>query len=353
MSSDSESSPRPKLSICIATFNRATFLRETLRSIVPQMTGECEIVVSDNASTDTTEQVVAEWRELFANLRYVKQETNRGLDRNFDCAVQRARGEYCWLFPDDDLLKPGAVARVLAELKHERKPSLVVVNMEFRNSDLSQVLRSSGMSISSDQLYEAADLDRIFLDLDAARLYIGSLVIHREVWLSREREIYYDSLCCHVATIFQKPLPGVTLAIAQPLITYRMGNELSYSADLSDAWLGKWPALVESLALSRETKRKLGSAEPWSHPGLLLLLRARDLYSLREYRLWIRPKLAKGWDRLVASAIAILPGVLVNSLFVTYYLVRGDALRLFMLRLSRFHLRRRLARWVDIPVGRA
>src|SRR5262245_4495007 len=105
--------PIYKLSICIGTFNRAEFLEATLQSIISQATSECEIVVSNNASTDDTDRVVAEYASRFGGLRYIKQGTNLGFDRNFDAAVETARGEYCWLFSDDDVMKPGALAGVL------------------------------------------------------------------------------------------------------------------------------------------------------------------------------------------------------------------------------------------------
>jgi abequosyltransferase len=81
-----------KLSICIATFNRASALGKTLERVIAQATDDCEIVVSDNASTDNTEQVVAEYARRFCRLRYIRLEANRGFERNFNCAVEAARG---------------------------------------------------------------------------------------------------------------------------------------------------------------------------------------------------------------------------------------------------------------------
>src|SRR5262245_45616795 len=112
----SPSLPRFKLSFCIATYNRAAFLKDALEAIVTQATDDCEIVISDNASTDDTEEVVSGFKNRCAFLRYFKQDKNVGPDRNFDNAVALARGEFCWLMADDDMLKPGAVARILGEL---------------------------------------------------------------------------------------------------------------------------------------------------------------------------------------------------------------------------------------------
>jgi abequosyltransferase len=48
----------PHLSICIATLNRARFLKETLARILGQASDEVEVVIVDGASSDGTEEVV-------------------------------------------------------------------------------------------------------------------------------------------------------------------------------------------------------------------------------------------------------------------------------------------------------
>ena len=106
-----------KISICIATRNRGAFIAETLGSIIAQATDQVEIVVLDGASTDDTGEVVRQYQERFPRLRYVRQEMNMGVDRDFATAVDLAIGEYCWLFSDDDLLKPGAIQAVLDAIR--------------------------------------------------------------------------------------------------------------------------------------------------------------------------------------------------------------------------------------------
>jgi abequosyltransferase len=328
----------PKLSICIATFNRAEFLQETLENITAQATCDCEVIVSDNASTDNTEQIVSSFLPALPQLRYFKHPRNIGVDRNFDYAVEMSRGTYCWLFPDDDLLRPGAVARVLEALRQDL--SLVVMNIEFRTFDMAEVLQRGAFKIRADRVYREDEMDHLFMDLDAARVYIGNLVVKREIWVARNRERYFGSLFTHVGTIFQEHLPGKSLAIAEPLVSYRTANTHSYSTGLSEAWLVKWPAVVESLAISKATKKSIWNAEPWLSPKYLLLMRARGLYSLNEYRLWIQPKLGRAHQRILPLLAATLPGTLVNTLFVIFYFIRRDLLWLNCMSQSPFYFRK-------------
>jgi glycosyltransferase involved in cell wall biosynthesis len=60
----------PLLSICIATYNRADYIGETLDSIIPQLTDNVELLVVDGASTDNTEDVVRTYTD--PRIRYVR-----------------------------------------------------------------------------------------------------------------------------------------------------------------------------------------------------------------------------------------------------------------------------------------
>jgi abequosyltransferase len=103
----------PRLSVCIATFNRAGFIGETLDGLLAQASEDVEIVILDGGSSDGTDAIVAEYMHKSLLIRYFRQATNMGVDRDFDNAVQRATGAYCWLMSDDDLLwaLSGAIKR--------------------------------------------------------------------------------------------------------------------------------------------------------------------------------------------------------------------------------------------------
>jgi len=128
----------PRLSICIATFKRGAFIGETLASILPTLPEGVEVLVLDGASPDNTAEVVTDWALRHGHLRYIRAETNSGVDQDYDKAVSYARGDYCWLMTDDDLLRPDAVARVLAACADD--PDLVVVNSDVEDHGLERLL---------------------------------------------------------------------------------------------------------------------------------------------------------------------------------------------------------------------
>jgi glycosyltransferase involved in cell wall biosynthesis len=272
----------PTLSICIATLNRAAFIGHSLDSIIAQATDQVEIVVVDGASTDNTEAVVRAYQEWFPHLRYVRLDEKGGVDADYDRTVSEARGEYCWLFSDDDVLKPGAIAAVLREIEHGY--SLIVVNAEARSADLADLQHERVLAGAEDRSYGADELERLFVDVGKYMTFIGCVVIRRDIWLARERARYFGSAFIHVGVIFQKPLPGRSRVLAHPWIVIRYGNA-SWTARAFDIWMLQWPKLVWSFPhISDSAKRGITRREPWRSPTVMFLTRAVDGFSMDIYR---------------------------------------------------------------------
>ena len=99
---------RPLVTIGIPTYNRASgFLTQALESAVNQTYPNIEIIVSDNCSTDHTEEVVHGFSS--PRIRYFKHTENIGPINNFNFCVQEARGQYFLMLHDDDLIDPDFV----------------------------------------------------------------------------------------------------------------------------------------------------------------------------------------------------------------------------------------------------
>ncbi len=107
------------LTVAIPTYNRATYLERCLERLFSQAAGyggQVEVIVSDNCSTDGTAEVVRRYREEGHDFRYVRNDENIGVDRNFAQCFTLARGKYVLLFGDDDLFLDGAIDRIMEML---------------------------------------------------------------------------------------------------------------------------------------------------------------------------------------------------------------------------------------------
>src|SRR3990172_9005823 len=306
-----------RLSICIATLNRASFLKETLDSILDQASDEVEVVIVDGAYSDGTEEVVHALQQRFPCIRYMRRDNAMGVDRDFDAAVQHASGEYCWLLCDDDLLKPGAVAKVLTETRREH--SLLVVNADVWDAGYLKLLEERRMKIEEDRVYPSPGIQTLFADTAEYMTFIGGVVIRRDLWMTRERERYFGTEFVHVGVIFQAPLPGTALVISNPLISIRYGMA-QWTERSFDIWMFKWPELVWSLPdLSDDVKNRATRREPWRLLKNLLVYRAMGAYSAKVYHDKVRNRLRDCSQRAVPCLVSILPGRVLNLLGVAYF----------------------------------
>ncbi|WP_311029268.1 glycosyltransferase [Mesorhizobium koreense] len=124
---------RPKLSICLSTYNRAGWLTRNLANIYSQISGErndLEVLVVDNASQDNTPDVVQAFFDR-SNFRFHRNAKNVGMLGNLAVTAQRARGEYVWIIGDDDLTRAGCIATVLDVLHRHPRIGLVYLNYGY------------------------------------------------------------------------------------------------------------------------------------------------------------------------------------------------------------------------------
>lgn len=317
-----------RLSICIATYNRGKFIGETLDSILNQLLPGVELLVVDGASPDDTHEVMAQYLLRHPEVRYFRERENSGIDGDYDKAVGYARGEYCWLMSDDDLLKPGAIQRVLSAI--DGKSDLIVVNSEIWNADYSEKLLDRRLKIAADVEYRKKNNEQFFIETANQLGFIGCVVIRRNFWFSRDRDSFYGTMFIHVGVIFQHPAIETAKVISEPLIAIRDGNA-TWAARTFEVWAMKWPELIWSFSdFSDTAKRAVCLQEQWRNFKFLFYHRAMGSYSLAEFHKFLSPKV-KGLARVKAYIAAAFPGKAANLIVVFYYLLfkRTSRLELF------------------------
>lgn len=99
----------PKVSICIPTFNRKDYLKETLDSVFAQTYRDFEVVIVDDGSTDGTEQML---KEIQYPVRYHWQE-NQGESAARNKLLELSKGKYLTFIDSDDLLFSYAVEELV------------------------------------------------------------------------------------------------------------------------------------------------------------------------------------------------------------------------------------------------
>jgi glycosyltransferase involved in cell wall biosynthesis len=119
--------------MAVPTRNRATSLRESLRSICNQEYEPVEILISDNGSEDDTEALCRELASGDPRVRYVRHDVNIGLHGNHNFCMDEARGEYLCICHDHDRRDLGIVREYVAFL--EEHPNVGVVCSDWELFD--------------------------------------------------------------------------------------------------------------------------------------------------------------------------------------------------------------------------
>ncbi len=109
----------PKVSIGLAVYNGENYLCEAVNSILSQTFSDFELILSDNASTDRTEEICKAYVRQDPRVRYVRNATNIGGANNENQTIRMARGEYFHLAAHDDICAPEFLAKLVDILDHD------------------------------------------------------------------------------------------------------------------------------------------------------------------------------------------------------------------------------------------
>ncbi len=322
-----------KLSICIATYNRGAFISETLDCILTQIEPGVELVIVDGASPDNTPEVMAEYVSTHPEIRYYREKENSGIDADFDKAVGYARGDYCWLMTDDDLIAPNAIKRILTAIKDD--VDLVIVDAEVRNVDMSKVLENSRLNFNQDRIYNNGDEESFFIDVANHLSFIGCVIIRREFWLTRNRSSYFGTVFIHVGVIFQHPPPENIYVIAEPLVMIRYGNAM-WTPRAFDIWMCKWPKLIWGFTdYSDKAKQLVCNLGSKKIIKSVFLYRAKGIYTTTEFKKYFSDEKNRIF-KFILFIIAVFPSRFANFLSVIYVLKnRSNSLSIYDLSLCR------------------
>jgi glycosyltransferase involved in cell wall biosynthesis len=120
---------RPFFSICIPNFNYALYIGKTISSVLAQTFDDFEIVISDNASTDNSVEVIRSFAD--PRIRFQVNQNNVGFAGNLDRAGAMANGKYMIMLSSDDLMTSRALAtyaQLLDKVESTSGESLVVTS---------------------------------------------------------------------------------------------------------------------------------------------------------------------------------------------------------------------------------
>jgi glycosyltransferase involved in cell wall biosynthesis len=214
------SATAPAVSICIRGW-RATYLTESIASVLEQSYTDLELVVADDAGD--LEPVVAGFDD--PRVRYHRNPRRMGVSGNIRAAFSLARGRYLGLLGDDDRMLPGYVERTVAALEADPEAGLVFT---------SYLRDKGGVLLRNERRISAGRHDAFLPTLlrPDAPVPINATLMRREVWESGEHELPLpDDAAPDVFIFVRAALAGWPfVSIDEPLMAYRL-HEGQTSAD--------------------------------------------------------------------------------------------------------------------------
>lgn len=131
------------ISVVMCTYNGEKFIDEQVRSIVQQTLQPMEIIIVDDVSTDSTWQKLQYWQQQAPIIQLYRNEHNLGYNRNFEKAIQLAKGGLIALSDQDDVWMPEKLEKLLpcfndpaVVLAHSRSVRLEDGKLDFHKANL-------------------------------------------------------------------------------------------------------------------------------------------------------------------------------------------------------------------------
>jgi len=254
-----------ELTICVPVYNCGAFISQMLDSVCGQLPSgrdAIEVLVVDGASNDNTPAIVTEYAARCPQLRYVRLLRRGGIDADLAESIRLARGNYCWLFSGDDVMRSGALKRAMDWLGQGHDVYLCKhSSCDLRMKMLGEhpVLSTNGVHIAelSNSEQRMAYL-RAGVTTEAVFSFISGLIVRRDKWISVDDPQEFMGSCWgHVARL-------LTVAQRQLSVCYVGETWVDKRGD-NDSFLNR--GLVHRLGITvdgyqRIANRFFGSASP-------------------------------------------------------------------------------------------
>jgi glycosyltransferase involved in cell wall biosynthesis len=224
-----------KVSICIPTYNRAHLLPYAVHSVLNQTYGDFELIICDDASSDSTPDIVAQWND--PRIRYIRHPENIKRSRNMRSGFEAAQGQYFIKFDDDDALTPTFLAQTVAVLEQQPTVDFVctdhwVINAQSQRDEAAT--RQNSEKWKKDRLTRGIIPDLVSETFHHQSLQVGSTLFRLDCLQQVDFMRFEADGCEDFDLLVRLALMGKTgYFIPEKLMEYRFhGGQTSLNQDI-------------------------------------------------------------------------------------------------------------------------
>ena len=123
----------PSVSVCMPIYNGERFLREAIESVLAQDHDDFELIVTDDASTDGSRDIVRSFHD--PRLHFHQNEISLGIPGNWNMALSKATGRYIKFLFQDDVIYPQCLSAMLDSLRRHESAGIVFSTRDVKEED--------------------------------------------------------------------------------------------------------------------------------------------------------------------------------------------------------------------------
>ncbi|AUG06617.1 glycosyltransferase family 2 protein [Pseudomonas sp. S09G 359] len=308
----------PYLSIVIPSYNRADFLDKSLSVHVPlARSHNLQIFISDNASSDNTQDIIAKWQKEYSLIRSLRNETTVGPEANFEKALKAANTQYVWLLGDTSKIPEKGIVSVLKLIESSNSYSAIVVNLIDKNTTASRNYSCP---------------DALLTELAGIMSCMSCLIYNRELIASADFNRYIGSYFMQTGVILEHAARDNTLIRWEQEISITslesptlQKKGWAHTPKIFEVGIEKWVNFIFSLPSTYALKSKLSACRSFgtisgafSVRGMVSL-RVRGLLSYSIYRRF-KPalRLSIDYPLMIVAVISLTPRPLLKAMTDVY-----------------------------------
>lgn len=181
----------PLVSVVVVTYNSARFVTDTLESIYEQTYQEVELIVTDDCSTDNTNDIVRIWIQNHSN-RFVRcshiiAPHNGGIGKNNNCGLKECRGEWIKFIGGDDALTTDSIEKYVDYVS--KNPMVVICYADYELYkdvfDKNNRLKKTPLRYSVFRDNEKSPLIKLWHLFFYNEIFAPGIFIKSDYWLKR------------------------------------------------------------------------------------------------------------------------------------------------------------------------
>ena len=230
----------PLLSIAIPAYDRPKELRHSLERFIEQIEGryedEIEIRISDDCSPNNSLNAIEELCQRYSFLHFRRYDRNVGLEKNLIKSAEECRGEYLWLFGDDDYLEGGEAMSKIIPILRSGEFDMLVLNRTRRSFASLDLLSENWMGIDRDLLKRYNGLRSFCLDFGFISVigFVSVNIFRRQPFARLDFADYFGTMYPQLGGMVEAFHERPVLLVGDPLVCHRTQSQEEKRQALAD-----------------------------------------------------------------------------------------------------------------------